>query len=267
MSPAADYGYEDLLRAFRSVGVRYADVLFTHSSIAMLGLPAVGLDAEAIATIFLSAFREVAGEDGTWVLPTYTYSYTKDEVFDPASTPPTQDMGLLPNVLWRHPDAVRSLDPIFSVIAIGARAEELTAGVPRSCFGEDSVYARLIEADGAVCNIGIGSHSALLHHVEQKLRVPYRYLKSFDGVSIVDGERRATRIEYNVRALDRPEHHPYFMRLDHDARADGSLATAALGRGEMNLMRARRMEELARDGLARDVGYLVVGSPPVGADA
>jgi len=259
MSPAPDYGYEDVLRALRAVGVRRADILFTHSSIAMLGLPEVDLDAEAIATLFLCAFREVAGEDGTWVLPTYTYSYTKNEIFDPATVPPTRDMGLLPNALWRHPDAVRSLDPIFSVIAIGARAEELTAGVPSSCFGEDSIYARLIEADGAVCNIGIGSHSALLHHVEQKLGVSYRYPKPFRGISIIDGERRATHIAYNVRDLDRPEHHPYFMRLDRDARADGSLAVSRLGRGEINLIRARRMEELARAGLARSIDYLVVG--------
>lgn len=261
MTPAADYDCEDVVSALRAVGVRGADVLFTHSSIAMLGLPEVGLDAEAIATMFLSAFREVAGEDGTWVLPTYTYSYTKDEIFNPATVPPTRDMGLLPNALWRHPDAVRSLDPIFSVIAIGARAEELTAGVPTSCFGEDSIYARLIEVDGAVCNIGIGSHSALLHHVEQKLGVPYRYPKSFHGISIVNGKRNATRIAYNVRDLDRPEHHPYFMRLDHDGRADGSLAVSRLGRGEINLIRARRMEELARDGLARSIDYLVIGRP------
>jgi aminoglycoside 3-N-acetyltransferase len=261
MSRAADYDHEGVVRALRAVGVRSADVLFTHSSTAMLGLPEVGLDAEAIATVFLCAFREVAGEDGTWVLPTYTYSYTKDEIFDPATVAPTRDMGLLPNALWRHPDAVRSLDPIFSVIAIGARAEELTTGVPASCFGEDSFYARLIESDGAVCNIGIGSHSALLHHVEQKLGAPYRYPKSFQGISIVNGERRATHIVYNVRDLDRPEHHPYFMRLDRDARADGSLAVSRLGRGEVNLIRARRMEELARDGLARNIDYLVVGRP------
>jgi aminoglycoside 3-N-acetyltransferase len=259
MSPAADYDCEDVVRALRAVGVRRADILFTHSSVAMLGLPDVGMHAPAIATMFLSAFREVAGEQGTWVLPAYTYSYTKDEVFDPATVPPTRDMGLLPNALWRHPDALRSLDPIFSVIAIGARAAELTAGVPQTCFGADSFYARLIEADGAICNIGIGSHSALLHHVEQKLEVPYRYPKTFHGTSIVNGERRTTKIEYNVCDLDRPEHYAYFMRLDRDGRTDGSLAVTSLGRGEINLMRARRMEQLARDGLARSIDYLVVG--------
>jgi aminoglycoside 3-N-acetyltransferase len=261
MSPTPDYDRADIAHAFRAVGVRDADVLFTHSSAAMLGIPGVSLDAEAIAAMFLSAFREVAGAEGTWVLPTYTYSYTKGEVFDPTTVPPTRDMGLLPNALWRHPDAVRSLDPIFSVIAIGGRARELTAGVPRSCFGGDSIYARLTEVDGAILNLGMGSHSAFLHHVEQKLRVSYRYPKAFHGTSVIHGKPRATSIVYNVRDLDRPEHEPYFMRLDRDVRANGLLATARLGRGEMNLIRARRMQEAARDGLARRADYLVVGNP------
>jgi aminoglycoside 3-N-acetyltransferase len=259
MSPAVHYGRADVIRALTEVGVRPGDVVFSHSSVAMLGVPECGLDQAAIADMFLSAFREATGGTGTWILPAYTYSYTKDERFDPATTPPTQDMGLLPNALWRHPDARRSLDPIFSVIAIGPQAQEMTSGVPASCFGEDCVYARLIDADGAICNIGIGSHSALLHHVEQMLGVPYRYLKAFAGVSVIDGERRETEITYNVRNLDYPAHTAYFMRLDRDGRRDGSVTATTLGRGEINLIRARRMAELARRGVADDPDYLVLG--------
>lgn len=259
-----DYDRNDVVRAFREVGVRAGDVIFSHSAIGMLGIPDVGLNEEAIAEMFLAAFREAAGAEGTWILPAYTYSYTKDEVFDPAATPPTKDMGLLPNVLWRHPDAVRSLDPIFSVIAFGPRAEELTSGVPESCFDEHCVYARLIEADGAVCNIGIGSHSTLLHHVEQRLGVPYRFLKTFKGISVIDGDPVETQITYNVRDLDEPRHDAYFMRLDRDGRADGSIAAARLGRGEVNLVRGRRIVELVRQGLARDPDYLVAGERATG---
>jgi aminoglycoside 3-N-acetyltransferase len=259
MSQAAHYTRADIVRAFTDVGVRHGDVVFSHSSVAMLGVPECGLEQTAIAKMFLSAFREATGSTGTWILPAYTYSYTTNERFDPATTPPTQDMGLLPNTLWRHPDARRSLDPIFSVIAIGPRADEMTRGVPASCFGEDCVYARLIDADGAMCNIGIGSHSALLHHVEQMLQVPYRYLKTFDGVSVINGEPRSTEITYNVRNLDYPAHTAYFMRLDRDGRKNGSVTAASLGRGEINSIRAPQMADLARRGVADDPDYLVLG--------
>jgi aminoglycoside N3'-acetyltransferase len=136
----------------------------------------------------------------------------------------------------------------------------MTSGEPASCFGEDCVYARLVDADGAICNIGIGSHSALLHHVEQMLGVPYRYLKTFAGVSVIDGERRETEITYNVRNLDYPAHTAYFMRQDRDGRRDGSVIATTLGRGEVNLIRGRRMAELARRGVAGDPDYLVLGA-------
>jgi aminoglycoside 3-N-acetyltransferase len=258
MSRPADYGLQDVVRAFGEVGLRDGDIAFTHAGVAMLGRPDVGLDRAAIGALFLEAFRAATGGAGTWVLPTYTYSYTRREPFDPAATPPTSDMGALSQALWQHPDAVRSLDPIFSVVAIGPRAHELTDGVD-ACFGPDCVYARLLAADAAMLNIGIGSHSALLHHVEQTDGVPYRFLKRFEGVTVVDGEERPTAVDYNVRALDEPRHDAYFLRLDRDGRDDGSVRAARLGRGEVNLVRASRMAALARAGLARDPEYLVLG--------
>jgi aminoglycoside 3-N-acetyltransferase len=224
----------------------------------MLGRPDVGLSRETIAELFLSAFREALGPEGTWILPAYSYSYTRREPFDPRTSAPST-MGLLTEELWGREGFVRSLDPIFSVIAIGAQADELLADLPDDCFGADSIYGRLIACDGAICNVGIGCHSAFVHHVEQKLGVPYRFIKVFPGVTIVDGEPRQTEVAYNVRALDDPRHPAYFMRLDHDARADGSVRTAIVGRGEVNLIRARRMEELIRAGLERDPEYVVLG--------
>ena len=64
---------------------------------------------------------------------------------------------------------------------------------------------------------------------------------------------------YNVRALDRPEHVPYFMRLDRDARADGATKAVRVGRGEINAIRARDMERLIVAGLTKDPNYLVRG--------
>ncbi len=80
----------------------------------MLGRPAEGLTRETLRDIFLSAFTEVLGPDGTWVLPAYTYSYTRGEVYDPAATEPA-NMGLLSEMCWALPTFHRSTDPIFSL--------------------------------------------------------------------------------------------------------------------------------------------------------
>lgn len=255
-----DYSRADVVRALREIGLVQGDVVFTHSSVGMLGVPAEGLDRGTIASLFLESVQEVIGAEGTWVLPTYTYSYTQRKPFDPTATPPPASMGLLPQELWRKPEAHRTLDPLFSVIALGGGASELVASAGATdCFGEASLYARLLERDAVLCNIGIGVHSALIHYVEQKLKVPYRYPKVFSGSTVVAGQRRETEVVYNVRALDRPRDVPYFMRLDADARSTGSAKVARVGRGEINAIRARRVEELIRAGLERDPEYLVLG--------
>src|SRR4051795_11677478 len=109
MTREPDYDRAAVVRALREVGLREGDVVFCHSSVAMLGIPAEGLSEEAVGAAFGAAFAEVLGRDGTLVLPAFTYSYTKGEIFDPAATPPAPAMGALPHALWTHPDAVRSL--------------------------------------------------------------------------------------------------------------------------------------------------------------
>ncbi len=265
------YGIADALAALRAVGIQPGDVVFTHSSVGMLGAPEGGLTEANLRDLWLRAFREALGPGGTWVLPTYTYSYTKAELFDPEETPPS-NMGLLPAMLWRHADFHRSLDPLFSVCATGAQAAELTASAAADdCFGASSLYALLLARDAVMCNIGIGSHSALVHHVEQSLGVTYRSPKLFSGVTRVRGVERATTVRYNVRDLAQPRHQAYMMRLDADARRSGAVQTQRLGRGEVNAIRARAMRALIVEGLARDPEYMVLGdgaepAPAAGAD-
>jgi aminoglycoside 3-N-acetyltransferase len=258
---APDYDGAAIVRALREVGLRAGDVVFCHSSVAMLGIPAEGLDEAAIGAVYAAAFREVLGPEGTLVLPAFTYSYTKGEVYDPAATPPAPAIGALPIALWRHPAAARSLDPLFSVIALGGRARELAerAGAEDS-FGAGSIYALLLALDAAILNIGLrGTHAQLAHHVEQQAGVSYRFIKRFRGTTVVDGAARETEVAYNVRALDEPRHFPSVKRIFDDAAAQGALRSARLGRGEINAMRAREVERLVLEGLARDPDYLVVG--------
>jgi hypothetical protein len=66
-------------------------------------------------------------------------------------------------------------------------------------------------------------------------------------------------VAYNVRDLDDERTVPYFMRLDKDGRAAGAVSGVRVGADEINLIRARRMEQMIREGLGRDPEYLVLG--------
>ena len=105
------------------LGVRAGDTVFFHSSLSSVGYVINGADA------VIDAFLAVVGPRGTVAVPTLVVEDRAGEYgtwFVRDTTP--SNMGLITEVFRRRPDSFRSDDPIHSVAAIGARAEELTRG-------------------------------------------------------------------------------------------------------------------------------------------
>ena len=119
----ADFTAADLDRALDALDLKRGDVLFGHSNIGYFGRPEGVRSGEAAAELFHDRIRARIGEEGTLVVPTFTYSFPRREVYDPAATP--LRMGLFAEWIRRRPDALRSADPSYSVAAVGARAAEL----------------------------------------------------------------------------------------------------------------------------------------------
>ena len=205
-----------LADAIREVGVRAGDVVFSHSNIGYFGFPEEGRTPQVVFDVILGAFRDVIGPAGTLVVPTFTYSFTKREVFDPAASPST--CGAFTEMLRKHPDAKRSEDPIFSVAAVGARADELTADAPEECFGPGSFWDRFLAADGGVCNLNFDSGSTYLHYIERLLNVPYRFQKEFVGTVRKNGVETRRQAIYFVRDMADADTAAAFEPFDQFAR-------------------------------------------------
>lgn len=152
---------------------------------------------EALFTII----EEHLGEWGTLIVPTFTYSFTKNEPFDVRETPST--VGILTEVFRRRDRVARSLEPIFSVAASGRRAAEVVALDPTDCFGSGSVFSWLAENEATIACLACDvDRMTFLHHAEQMIPVNYRYMKAFSG-TVVDatGLAREKTINYLVRDL------------------------------------------------------------------
>ena len=106
------------------LGLREGDLAMVHSSVDALGLgfPFVRL---------LPLLRRIVGAEGTLLFPaTHLVErperwFERDEVFDVRRTPTA--MGLLSEMARRQSDAMRSLHPTHSVVAVGPLAGELVA--------------------------------------------------------------------------------------------------------------------------------------------
>jgi aminopeptidase-like protein/aminoglycoside N3'-acetyltransferase len=251
------YDKEQLMAALRKVGLKKGDIVLSHSNVGFLGYPKEGHSQQEVFQTVLDAFSEVLGAQGTLVVPAFSYSFCNGEAFDLENSP--SQAGAFSEFVRRDKRAMRSADPIFSVCAIGPKAKELTANLNKECFGKDSVWDRLMRLDAVVLNIGIEVGSTFIHYVERRLNVPYRYNKLFSGDIIEGDRRRKDAVIYFVKDLSYPAARANWSNLNRDARNDPAVKFEKVGRGEISLIRCRRMFELCRRGLKKNPAYLVEG--------
>jgi aminoglycoside 3-N-acetyltransferase len=160
------------------------DVVFVHSSVDRIGLqfPFFGI---------LALLREVVGERGTILFPTYPRlpaheALLSGDVFDVRRSP--SFTGILTEFARRQPGAIRSLNPTKSVAAIGPLAAELTGAHHDSAYPYDasSPYYRIMNGRSRVIGLGVSTDSmSFVHCVEDELKdeFPVRpyFPKLFEG--------------------------------------------------------------------------------------
>ncbi|MBI5524062.1 MAG: AAC(3) family N-acetyltransferase [Desulfarculus sp.] len=228
MSPGPGITAADVGRALARAGIAPGDTLMLHAD-AMAAAQMTQVPQEQRPEALLEAIQEHLAENGTLVLPAFSYSFTRGEDFDPAVSP--GQVGLLGERFRQMPGARRSLDPLFSVAARGAKAEELTNGEASNCFGPDSFFARLHRARGKIVCLGCTLQVVtFLHYVERDLSVEYRFDKQFQGrVRQPGGQWRDTTVTYFVRDLER-DSESVLLPLQRRLEAAGLLRRASLGR-------------------------------------
>ncbi|WP_297986843.1 AAC(3) family N-acetyltransferase [uncultured Campylobacter sp.] len=194
------YSYDDLIRCLRDIGIKDGDTLCVHTELITLGRPLVGKD-EFLGSI-VQAFYEVIGRAGTLIMPTFTYSFCKNQIYDKRHSRST--MGLLTEY-YRHCDGVvRTDDPIFSFAISGANASEYLGRTP-TCFSKGCVYDKLRQNGGKIVLFGLEHLGyTFTHYLEEQIGVSYRYFKRFSGMMIDEnGVQTQQEIDYYVRYLDR----------------------------------------------------------------
>lgn len=245
---------KDVAHVLQSLGLPKGAVTFSHSNLAYFGVPKRGASREAYKETVLDPILEALGPEGTYVVPTFTYSFTKREIFDPDNTPSV--CGVLTEIVRLHPQAFRSEDPIFSVAAIGKRAEELTANVSRECFGIDSFWDRFFHADGIILGLNFGVPTTFFHYVERCLNVPYRYNKLFPGTFHKRGKSYRGAAIYFCRDMMNYATDANWMGIEALANERGLTRSAPVGRGFISLTRARDLYDLIFETLKKQPFFL-----------
>jgi aminoglycoside 3-N-acetyltransferase len=234
--------------ALLSVGVRPGSVALVHpDAIVAAQFPATSDqdDSNRRLDLLIGAIEKAIGRDGTLIIPTFTYSFTKGEAFDLCLTPSA--VGMVSERFRMRPAVRRTPDPIFSLACKGPRAEELCAIPIEECFGPNSAFAALHRMNAHIVDLGcsLSRGGTFVHYVETMHGVDYRYKKSFSGKMIAsDGQTAECSVIYNVRDLKRRSGGD-LRGLEKRLAQEGRSRTTQIGKSRITAMTANDLFDTA----------------------
>jgi len=183
-------------------GVREGDILLIHSNI---GRTIVDYSRTSGARIgpeeVLESFIEAVGPSGTLLFPLFNFEFTQGAPFDIRSTP--SHMGAITELARKYQGSVRTGHPIYSFCALGRHSHHFKNVCNKNAYSEDSPFGILKRLGGkiAVLDLPDSKSMTFYHHVEEVMRVQYRYFKDFTG-EYIDENGNSSQRTHNIYVRD-----------------------------------------------------------------
>jgi aminoglycoside 3-N-acetyltransferase len=241
---------KELQSVLCQLGVKAGDVVMIHSAIFTLGIVESGLPG------ILKAFQNILGKDGTLIVPTFTYSFRYNEIFNVRNTPCPKVLGDFSEYIRGIDGSVRSLDPLFSMAAIGPEAMTLMRRPSINSFGKDSIYETLFSRNILILGLGITYDTGIsaFIHLEKLANVEYRSERLLRGISVgMDGvlyEDSAIHYERNLEKFPRGRRNriPFGLEME----LNGISNAISYGSGKHIAIRTKLFEEYTLERLKKD---------------
>ena len=200
---------------FKSLGIKKGDNICVHSKLWAFG------ELENGVAGFYQALRRAVGEEGTLVLPSFTFGTSPYNVFSVKESKP-EGMGSLPNYVWSLDNKFRSSCPIHSHMGIGPKAQLLKDINGLSSIGKDSDFEFFLKNNFNLLMLGLGftEGASYMHYVEYCAKVPYRQPLSLPRKIQYtnDGKILDVNIYYygrpDVEYLNEGKNRPYLENYD-----------------------------------------------------
>jgi len=174
------YNYNDIKKAYKDVGVSAGMTISLKTDLRFLG-PYKSEQYDLLEAHFNALSELIDLNKGTIVVSTASFSLCNSEtVFDIENTP--SEMGALTEYIRLKSESVRSFHPFTSYTAIGRQANYICNNNSRHSVGPNSPKERMLELDARYLSVGFKPSlvTMAVHHVEQMMGVPYRFVKEFN---------------------------------------------------------------------------------------
>lgn len=253
-----DYSKEDIISTLKHVGITNGDNIFIHSNLGFFGILKNANNKEDYWKIFKDAIFNVIGNEGTLIVPTFSYSFCLNQDFDLNNTP--SKVGLLTELVRNDPESLRSEDANFSISAIGKNAKYFTDQASVHSFGQNSFWERLIKMNGKICCFNVGLlYNTFIHYAEKLFGVSYRFDKTFHG-KFINGSRIENRsYTHYARDLSNPKTLPDLKKLSKIAYDLNKGIDAKLGKGQISCISAKDVLVIIEKEIKKDPYFLIIG--------
>jgi aminoglycoside 3-N-acetyltransferase len=198
---------KDIVLKLKKSGIKKGDIVFFNTSLGTVGIPKkIKHNKKDLCELFFEAFKEVTGEKGTILIPSYSYTFKSNslKIFDHKKTKP--QIGMFPDFFFKQKNVIRSLDPIVSVSGYGLYAKKILNFNYTSSYGKNSIFSMLYKFKNVkCCSIGLDiGWLPFIHHLDYLSGAPFRNKKTFRGYFLKNEKKIIKNWEYHVRDL-RPE--------------------------------------------------------------
>ncbi|MDQ3019275.1 MAG: AAC(3) family N-acetyltransferase [Bacteroidota bacterium] len=187
----------------------------------LIGLIRLGKSNEERLEEFCDILRGAEMKGGSFCIPAYSLSYTKNEDYNIKKTP--SEVGLVAEYIRKKFSDKRTVDALFSYITFGNKISDKHFEVQDyESFGKNSLIEELFETDGYICSIGgVFRNCTEIHFIEKLLDVKYRSDKIFKG-SIIDYDDKIhnQQTTYFCKTFDHNLWYD-FKNLEQDLKRDG----------------------------------------------
>ena len=238
----------DFINALQSVGIKKGDTIFVHSDIRVFGKIVIA-NKKTFLRSLVNALQDSIGNEGTVVMPTFSYSFCKNKEYDKLETHST--VGVLTDFFRTEEGVRRSSHPIFSVAARGKNADDFMR-ISKDSFGKGTVFETLRRLNGKIVFLGADfSACTFIHHIEQMHGVAYRFIKVFEGL-VVDGKSKyRDSYTFFVRPLDGTAENDFSV-IEQHLKSSGLLSDVAVGRGHIMSVSAKQLYNMGMKMLDTD---------------
>lgn len=254
------YDADELLKALDCLSIEADDTIFIHSSLLSFGLP-VGRSLSQLTVELMGILKKKVIEKGSIVVPTFNFEFFETKYFNLQRTP-SKGMGTISELVRLQEGSFRSPHPIQSVASIGNKAQYFTQNAPKTAFEEGGPFDLMAKRGGKILLLGATfRYISFIHFVEQKLRVPYRYYKCYDGI-----------FEDELQSIKELRTYNFFARkleisrkvnplpLKTEMSRKGLLSEIQVGDGFVCLMQIRDFLQVATQQITLDPYFLIRGN-------